>query len=384
MASYKDWKPTFKDVKELNELLSAASDAVSDAFTALTKEAGMDAEIVSSILPQFDYYGTTNVSELHDSFYNRADFNREKSRLRRIIRAAEGKPRKGTVSPVEDGNQLTAFYRDEYGNPTITQYARNESSFLRSQERRRAMKNLAEQGISFVRKTVVDLLGRPVYDENRHKVTVMVPETPSMMSKYREEIQKHPEDAITYDYIGEETYIDMWGDMVPTLNMDRHQMSMQEMREAVKVDIKEAQASIQYFENYQLLLNTTMPNIISDEIGRYIDEINALPPFERSEIYDIIKYNEDDAGTIEFLYWDMSQGLAEKMTNILDFWRKNIAPILGYGDLPDAEEDMVQEELMDYGYTAAGIHPVFAEFQIRRADEPKGKWRKAYRSGGYA
>lgn len=384
MAGYSDWKPSVKDLVEINHLLSEAGEAVTDAYNALVMEAGMDMDVAASVLPDMGYYDVTTLSSLHDQFYNRADFNREKSRLRRIIKASEGKPRRGTISPVEDGNQLTAFYLDEYGNPTVTQYAKKESSFLRSQERRRAMKNLAEQGISFVRKTVTDALGRPVYDENRHKVTVMVPETPSMMESYREEIQKHPDNAVTYDYLGEGTFIDMWGDVVPTLNMDRHQMTMQEMREAVEVDLKEAQASMQYFENYQLLLNTTMPNVISDEIGRYIDEINAMPPSERAEIYDIIKYHEDDAGTIEFLYWDMSQGLTQKMTNILNFWRKNIAPRLDYGDLPEVEEAELNEELLEYGYTEAGVHPIFAEFQIRRGDEPKGTWRKTIREQGHA
>lgn len=385
MASYKDWKPTFEDLKEINDLLSAASDAVSDAFTALTEDAGMDADIVSSILPQFDYYGTTYVSELHDSFYNRADFNREKARLRRIIKAAESKPRKGMVSPLfEDGNQLTAFYVDEYGNPTQTQYARKEENFLRSQENRRNLAQLQRQGIEFVRQTVTDATGRPIYDENRHKVTVMVPKTPKMMAAYREEIQKNPDKAISYANIPVDGVIDLWGDTAPAVGASKRHYTMAEMMRAVQTDLIADETTTRFFDNYKTLIDTTMPKGISDEIDEYINRIMNLPPSERQRLYERIRDDEDDAGTIEYLYREIAVGLTEKMTNIINYWRANIRTELGMEEMDAAEEDMVQEELLDYGYTAAGIHPIFAEFQIRRKDEPKGTWRNMYRSGGYA
>ena len=40
----------------------------------------------------------------------------------------------------------------------------------------------------------------------------------------------------------------------------------------------------------------------------------------------------------------------------------------------------VQNELTDYGYTPNGLHPIFAEYQRRRKDEPKGRWRKEFRN----
>ena len=212
----------------------------------------------------------------------------------------------------------------------------------------------------------------------------MVPKTPNMMATYREVIQKNPEKALSYTNVPVDGVIDLWGDTAPAVGASKRHYTMSEMMRMVQQDLNDAESTARFFDNYKTLVDTTMPLGISDEIDSYINRIQDLPHSERQRLYELIRDNEDDAGTIEFLYWDMSQGLAERMTSIINFWRTNIRPELGMEDMSEAEEDMIQEELLDYGYTAAGIHPVFAEFQKARIDEPKGKWRKAYRSGGYA
>ena len=382
MARYKSWKPTMSDLREINTLLSDAENEVRKAFISLTEDVGLEQETASELLPVIGYYDTATLGHLQETFTTRADFNREKSRLRRIIKAGEGKPRKGTVSIAPDNpSQLTSFYIDEYGNPVMSQYAKREESLIRSQENRRNMANLAKRGIEFVRKEVRDkLTGKTLYDENRHKITVMVPETPSMMEKYREVIQAQPERAVSKPDVPATAVIDLWGDETPVIGVETHHMSMKAMAKAVEVDARTARRSQLYFDNYQMLVDTTMPTSISDELDRYVGKVRAMSPQQQADIYDFIQDNGDDAGTLEYLYWDTSSSLPSKMQSIINFWRTKVAPMIGMDAQDEMELTEVEQDLGSFGYESNGLYPIFAEYQRRRADEPKGKWRERFRN----
>ena len=370
------------DLREINTLLSDAENEVRKAFISLTEDVGLEQETASELLPVIGYYDTATLGQLQESFTTRADFNREKSRLRRIIKAGEGKPRKGTVSIAPDNpSQLTSFYIDEYGNPVMSQYAKREESLIRSQENRRNMANLAKRGIEFVRKEVRDkLTGKTLYDENRHKITVMVPETPSMMEKYREVIQAQPERAVSKPDVPATAVIDLWGDETPVIGVETHHMSMKAMAKAVEVDARTARRSQLYFDNYQMLVDTTMPTSISDELDRYVGKVRAMSPQQQADIYDFIQDNGDDAGTLEYLYWDTSSSLPSKMQSIINFWRTKVAPMIGMDAQDEMELTEVEQDLGSFGYESNGLYPIFAEYQRRRADEPKGKWRERFRN----
>lgn len=381
MARYSDWRVTLKDVVDINRLLNDATNAVQEAFFSLTEDVGLDQETAASLLPEIGYYDTASKEQLHDQFVNRADFNREKSRLRRIIKAAEGKPRKGTISVAPDNaNQLTSFYMDEYGNLSESQYARSEGRFIQSQQNRRNLEYLKRRGIEMVRAEVRDpVTGRYIYDESRHKVTVLVPKTPSMLEQYRDIVSEQPQRAVAKTDVPETAVIDMWGDEVPVMGIERHRMSMSAMRRAVEVDARTAKMTETYFDNYRTLVDTTMPTSISDEIDMYIERIQRLPMQEQAAMYEFINDNGDDAGTIEYLYWDTAQALPQKMANIINFWRRTVAPALDMEVKDAIEVTDVSTELEDFGYKLGGMYPIFAEYQRRRADEPKGKWRKRFR-----
>ncbi len=371
-----------KDLSEINELLSGAENVVSKAFESLTEDVGLDQGTASDLLPLIGRYDTATRGQLRESFATRADFDREKSRLRRIIKAGRSKPRKGTVSIAPDNpNQLTSFYVDDYGNIERSQYANREESLLRSQENRRNMANLAKRGIRFVREDVLNpLTGRPIYDENRHKVTVMVPETPSMMERYREVIQAQPEKAVSRPDVPHDAIIRLWGDEVPVTGIERHRMSMRSMARAVEVDARTAAASQRYFDNYQTLVDTTMPTRISDEIDKYLGRVRSMSPQRQAEVYEFIQDNGDDVGTIEYLYWDTSSALPSKMRSIINFWRMRVAPMIGMEAQEEIELVEVEQDLGEFGYESNGLYPVFAEYQRRRKDEPKGKWRRDFRN----
>jgi len=210
------WKTTLKDVKEINRLLDEAGTAVNKAYVSLTEDAGFSDEQARSVLPILQSYPASNIEQLHGSFETRADFNREKSRLKRIITASKAKPRKGTISPAPDNaSQLTSFFWSEEEGLGPTQYMNKETRFLKSQRNKRNLKELAERGIEFVRQVVTDAQGRPVYDENRHKVTVMVPKSRRTYESYMETIQKQPEIAVEVNPDAEGGYVEMFGDVVP-------------------------------------------------------------------------------------------------------------------------------------------------------------------------
>ncbi len=382
MASYKSWLPKDKDVRELSSLVNDAMSEINKAFRSLTRS-GLSQETASQMLPELGGYDISSRETLREEFVSRADFNREKSRLRRIIKAGQSQPRKNTVSfGDEERSQLTAFFVDDSGNPIQSQYARREESYVRTQQNRRNLADLAKRGIEFERKVVTNpSTGKAMYNDSRHKVTVLVPKTPSMAERYREVIQTQPSKAVTNTNVPEGGVIDLWGDVVPAPEVEKRHMSMETLRKATEVDARMERQTSTYFDNYRTLIDTTMPTGISDEIDKYIDEIQALPPSRRQEMYEFITDNEDDAGTIEYLYWDTTQSLPAKMQAIVNFWRNQVGQKLGYEETDDMELVEVSEQLEDFGYEIGGLYPIFAEFQRRRQDEPKGRWRKKYRRG---
>lgn len=385
---YKGWKTTKKDVVEINRLITEAGDLVNAAIVSLTDDVGLDEDTARSLLPEVDtfsdpddYYSTANVESLHDAFVNRADFDREKARLRRIITAGKGKPNRNVVSLTPDNaNQLTSFYVDDEGNIELSQYARKEMNMIRRVQNQKRKKRLESYGIEFTKEEVLDPVTlKPMRDEYGHKITVDIPASPMNLERYQEVIQYQPELGLDRNK-GGEGLINMYGDLVDVPEIEYHNMTMHEMRESVNVDAKAMERTARYFDNYKTLVDTTMPTSISDEIDGYIREIGYLPYSEQEELYEFIQYGGDDAGSIEYLYWDTTTALPQKMANILNFWRSKVAPKLGMEEREEIDLVDVQNELIDYGYTSNGLHPIFAEYQRRRKDEPKGRWRKEFRN----
>lgn len=381
MARYKSWKPTSKDLAELNQLRFFAFTERHAAFVSLTEDVGLDAEVAHELLPVIGEMNLETVDDLKAEFVNRADFNREKSRMRRIVNAAAGKPRKNVVSITPDNaNQLTSFYIDEEGNVLESQYMRKERNFLISQENRRRMERLKRRGIEFEKVNLVDENLRNIYDENRHAMKIWMPRTPGMWDEYREQIQAHPELAIVDDAPILSNVI-MWGDVIPASTKEKPIVyTPEQMADSSYVDYKRLESANRYFDNYKLLIDTTLPKMISDEIDTYISDMQYLGPDVVFDVYDKISMDEDVAGTIEYLYWDTAGSLPSKVARIINYWRTEIRPMIGLNQKQALEPAMVSRELEDMGYTANGLYPIFAEFQRRRPDEPKGKWRKDIRN----
>lgn len=377
---YAGWRTTFKDVQEINSLLGRAETLVNKAFTSLTEDAGLPQDIASGLLPELEWYDTATVDMLHDSFSTRADFEREKSRLKRIIAAGEGKPRRDVVSITPDNaNQLTSFFIDDNGEIIGSQWERKELNLITRMENQRRVKRLEEQGVRMQRLELFDAEGKPMYDLDRHRMTVLVPETPSQMQKYRDIISTHPDRAVMNVNVPDNAVVELWGDDVPIKSLSRHKMTTKAMARSVEVDRRAAESLGAYFDNYKTIIDTTMPTRISDELDKYIDRIGELPPQEQARIYDHISDVGSEVGTIEYLYYDSALGLPAKMLTIINFWRSEIAPELGvkeWQNQPKAEAPMIDEALEEFGYSEGGFYPIFAEFNRRRTDEPTKGWAK--------
>lgn len=380
--AYKGWRTTLKDVREINALRERVEHVVSDAYVSLTEDAGLPADIASTLLPEGAWYDSGTVEELHDSFVTRADFNREKSRLNRILAAGRGKPRRDVVSVTPDNaNQLTSFYVDSDGNVLESQWERKERNLLTQMENRRRVKRLEEQGVHMQRVELFDTEGKPIYDQNRHRMTALVPETPSQMQRYRDIISAHPDRAVQNVNVPDNAMVNLWGDAVPLKGVTARRMKPERMARAAEVDRRAIESLDSYFGNYKSLIDTTMPTRISDEIDAYIDRIRQLSPSEQARIYDHISDVGQEAGTLEYLYYDSALGLPAKMLRIINYWRSEIAPELGveeWEDLPEAEAPMIDYALEEYGYSEGGFYPIFAEYNRRREESPKKGWAKEF------
>ena len=377
---YATWRTTFKDVQEINRLLSEAGTHVDKAFISLTEDAGLPQDIASGLLPEMAWYDTASVDSLHDSFATRADFEREKSRLKRIIAAGEGKPRKGVVSIAPDNaNQLTSFFVDDNNEIIGSQWERKELNLITRMENQRRVRRLEEQGVRMQRLELLDSEGKPMYDMDRHRMYVLVPETPSQMQRYRDIISSHPDRAVMNVNVPDNAVVSLWGDDVPVKSITRHKMTPKAMARSVEVDRRAFESLGAYFDNYRAIIDTTMPTRISDELDKYIDRIGDLPPQEQARIYDHISEYGNEVGTIEYLYYDSALGLPAKMLAIINFWRSEIAPELGVKEWrhqPQAEAPMIDAALEEFGYSEGGFYPIFAEFNRRRMDEPSKGWAK--------
>lgn len=367
MSRYKSWRPRFADVVEVNHLQEDAEEARYEAYRALTEDVGFDATIADSLLPEMPRVELVNVNSLRESFMTRADFNSYKSYLRRLIKASETKPRRGTLNIAPDyPNNLVSFYLDEDGQLSESAFMRSERRRIDQRMNREAKRRLGAMGIEFERKEVFGENDVPLTDEWGHRITIDVPRTPNMRRMYLEAIQEHQNLAIIQPDDAEGGRIDLWGDMVEVGKVGTHRMSPSAMAKAQLYDEQSYLATLNYFGNYQAIVTDTLPDSIAQEISGYIDRIADMSPAEQAAMYEFVADGPDDAGTIEYLYLDRSTTLPAKVQRIVTFWRDKVAPRLGIDvskksviSLEDVPEEVERE-------FAGGPQAIYDEYQRRK------------------
>lgn len=373
MARYKDWKTSFNDLQEFNRLLVDAETEVKKARTSLIEDVGFSEDMADSLLPEIRWFDSATTTQLHDEFATRADFDRYKRYLRRIVRAGKAKPRRGTTNITPDNpSNLTSFYIDEDGFLDESAFMRSEQKLQIANRNRAARETLKSKGVDMVRKDVVNLNQEtgnyePVRDEWGHIVTTWVPATPNNQDRYLDEIERDASLSIVQPDEAVGGYVDMYGDIVPVTQIKKHRMSVHALAESQEVDARTAARTDLYFSNYEAIVETTLPDAISDELSGYIEKVQELPPAEKASIYEYINENGEDAGSIEFLYLDTSGQLPQKIQKIVSFWRREIAPKLDV-DIPKGEPQIatIHEQLEDSGYIVNSGQSIYGEYQRRR------------------
>ena len=373
MARRSGWRTTMRDVQEFNRLMDDAENAVRKATDSMVEDYGFDQETVESLMPYIPQVSAATTDMLHDEFQTRADFERTKRYLGRIIRASGERPRRGAAQFTEDGGNLTTFHLDDDGNIVESAFMRSEQRLQQANRNRRSIAELERKGVSMEQVPVMDLDEdgnyKPRRDEGGHIVKVWQPSTPKNQQMYQDIVDRQSELAVITPDKAVGGTVEVFGDMVPVTQRTLHRMTPKAMAESNLVDERTVMRTENYFYNYQAIVETTLPDEIAGELGRYINGVLDLPPAEQAAIYDLINDYGEDAASIEYLYLDQSGVVPVKVQRIMTFWRTQIAPKIDVDVPEDAPElGALTEMLESAGYTPSSGQNIMGEYAKRRAE----------------
>lgn len=372
MARFSYFTPRQTDVDKFRRVWSRTNTLLEDALESVKSRNDIPDSAISDILPTIDNVsniGSLDTERLSQMFATRDDFNRSIRYMERILRESKKEPYKGTVQLGYYGN-VTAIRPDTMEGVFVE---RERRQFERSQQQA-ALKRLQDRGIEMEKVPVLRVNPKTgeivqAYTRSRHKIYTYVPKTPSMRELYAEAINRDSTLSIQQpEEEPDESYVEVFGEVVPTKKAYRHVMTPREVMERVTmVDERSDMRTLNYFENYDAIVATVLPDELANEISGYVNAIENLSHAERAGIYDFISSNSDDAGTIEYLYLDMSGTLHAKVQRVLNFWREEVAPRIGV-DVPDdaVRVDDIADRMNRVGLFAHG-QQVYDEYQRKKA-----------------
>lgn len=373
MARFSAFTPRQSDVSKFRRVWSRTNTLLEDARESLASR-NLPESAIDSIVPYIRNVdvGGLDVEQLKQMFYTRDDFNRSIRYMERILRESKKEAVKDSVQMGYYGN-ITAMRPDTMEGVFVEAERRREDQ----KEQRMALSRLQNfYGVEMEKVPVLKVNPKTgeivqAYTRSRHKLYTYVPKTPSMRELYAEAINRdstlsiqQPEEA------PEESYVEVFGEVVPTKKAYRHVMTPREVMERVTmVDERSDMRTLNYFENYDAIVSTVLPDEFANEISGYVSAIEDLSPSERAGIYDFISENSDDAGTIEYLYLDMSGTLHAKVQRVMNFWRERVAPRIGAKVPEDAMStsiDDIADTMNRVGLYGHG-QQVYDEYQRRKA-----------------
>lgn len=325
-------------------------------------------QVADRILPHIPDVGVDIGEWLSSNVLTRADYNRQLKYLERIDKASREREPRDTRQASYFGT-LTAVAYDEETGEYEGAFLRKERAMRKSRERSRVEKALERRGIKTMRVPV--LAPDPntgemkrVYDRNRHLVTVTVPATPENRERYREAIVKNQALELPTPDVPDGAHAEVFGDMVPVKRATRHVTTPESIMKGLSEDAESDMRTRGYFYNYGAIVDTTLPQQVSDEINDYVDKINSLSPSKRAEVYEYIDSSPEDVGSIEYLYLDRSGTTLSKVSGVLKFWRYKIAPMIGAKIPKDAVGvSELETSLEEKGFKGGGAQTVYDEYQ---------------------
>lgn len=312
------FEPSLDLMIKLMTATADAQNAVDMAAREIASLTGDNPFVVKNdtdLLPQVN-----DVGDRASEFVSRADFDKEIRRLNRITRKGE----QGKLS------QLVEVGTDE---PMMTtKYMVEENTLQQSRARQAFEKELTKRGIAYervpVKKYDVDGNERFVW-QGGHKVYETVGLTPSD----EREIQKLRDRGVSTQPTmlratsvreGERPFIERFGEQVdvsPTSFM----RTPEQLVKGVQPDRVGRGRLNNYFDQYQNILEVATPdNPYSREIVNIISKLKEkLTPQELEQIYYEIDTNpEMEAGSIEYMYSDVTSPLMPRLQRSRDAWEK--------------------------------------------------------------
>lgn len=316
------YEPSVSMLLEMFTAITEASDAVDAAARAIAIQTGDNVQLVrkSELVPEVPE--VPKVLNDIPSFETRADYQREVRRLNRITR--EGK--KGALS------EVVAMTGNDGEEGLTTKYMVKENNLQQSQARQRAERELMKRGINYERVPVkkYDAKGNEVFVwQGGHKVYETVGLTPSderEIQKLRDRGVITPPTMLRSTSVREDEkpFIERFGEQVgvtPTSYM----RTPEQLVKGVQPDRVGRGRLNNYFDQYQNVLDVATPdNPYSREIVDIISKLKEkLTQQELEQIYyEIDTDPEMEAGSIEYMYSDVTSPLMPRLQRARDAWER--------------------------------------------------------------
>lgn len=332
----------------------------------LSQVPDFDSRLISSLVPELPKIDFPNlplyptVKHPKGIFASRADYERTLRYLDRINRAASSSYGSGS-----EQTMLTSFATN--GDTLQSEFMRRESQYAVQRENKRRLQALHDEGIEMTRTPVYRFNEETgeytqVYTESRHPLYQWVPATPEAQRRYLFATRQNAQIGMIQPEIPEDAVVVMWGDVVPAQHSQGRTFKPKEIARQTQQDYQDALRVEGYFANMQEVIDTVLPDYVSDELDRVFEAIQKESPERMYEIYRAMAgkgkykglYNENEPSvtimTLDYLYPDLGltpsknvQLLINNLNNIvLPMLSEKIAPI---GELEDAE--LTQEEMQD-------------------------------------
>lgn len=308
-------------------------------------------------------------------FATRRDYERTLSYLERFNRAAESSDDSiSTLASVASlsgvsANPITSVLLDAAGEPTLTSQFRHDESQLRvNAMNRQTINELKEMGINIVKAPVVRIdeeTGKTVNVViDGRKATQYIAATPEQERRYLYAIQHDSNLRVRQPAVPDNSMVVKWGDIVEIESKGTSDLSNRQIACGLRPDETLDNKTALYFSNMKNIIDTTLPDSISDKFDAVFNQILRESASKRHEIYRIMSGKQDDESMgkkifdLDFIYLGNGEEAGKRIAELYDYLKKLIAPMLSETvEMPDDYTADGYEELaskLDGGLNEAG------------------------------
>lgn len=357
-----------------------AKENISRLRSQMLSMPNFDARLVDSLLPElpaidvlsdeakalslYTHSYTDSKGIEHDVsgvFMSRSDYENTLAYLERINREA-------SLAFADQPSTLTSFVQADSG--IETEFMARETQFYVQRQNAHRRKKLEEEGIHMVQVPVYhmnedgDLVQS--YTPSGRKLMQWVAATPNQQAEYKRLITEQQDLRIMQPVIPEGSYITQFGDLVAAEDTEARHYSPRKLAQSVTSDYLDALRVEGYFANMQEVIDTVLPDTMSDEIDRVFEAIQRESPERMYEIYQAMAgrgkykgmYDEDNPAmtvmTLDYLYPDIGKSPTENVQLLINNLNSVVIPMLSesidpIGDVEDTELSIEELQEMEGG-----------------------------------